>query len=565
MRQYKKRIVVIVMVLVMMFVFLFSSSALDISSDTLIPSKIREPFLLAQEFLTRRAENEWLLYQNDLTSFFISRSDNMVIEEQIPQHLLTYVHIIDSRREYREFVGVQKIDMQVSYTLLDYSVESDSFVLDIYEDLSYYIMDADKIRDDQRTYIGNSFRLTIQKEGSSYIISDIESEYDNLYHEYKYAAFDKNEYTEMSIRNMQTLREKTSEYVESKLYLYEDRSSTTVNCITNPYSPTQAAAYANIYSKTNDIEHRNREFFYINDADCANFVSQCVWAGFGGDQLHVGGAATTTYPYDANGTTENTCWYRSSTGYSSWYGAVSLYEKYAIGSNASQTEYGWKSITYEAWDESTQQNSFPTTYNYHGAIFFVQGALNGPHPENGHAIFISKATNNNPANMRYCAHTSPANNVVLADMQEYINNNIRVVIPTAYKIPVVCTGTYTTHSYPAVADGYRATCQRCGYVNMYFNFKWAKYAVNSTVTIEVSELRNNPLYSLSATVLNEDDEEVATGFVSNNGTLSFTTTNMGTAGLYRVRVTAKDMNPEISGAITREYEYTILVGDTLPQ
>lgn len=48
------------------------------------------------------------------------------------------------------------------------------------------------------------------------------------------------------------------------------------------YNPRNATAYARAYALYSRVPQESRLFFYSSGNDCANFVSQCVWAGYGG-------------------------------------------------------------------------------------------------------------------------------------------------------------------------------------------------------------------------------------------------------------------------------------------
>ena len=48
------------------------------------------------------------------------------------------------------------------------------------------------------------------------------------------------------------------------------------------YNPKIGTAYARAYALYDRVSQQNRLFFYSTGNDCANFISQCVWAGYGG-------------------------------------------------------------------------------------------------------------------------------------------------------------------------------------------------------------------------------------------------------------------------------------------
>jgi hypothetical protein len=48
------------------------------------------------------------------------------------------------------------------------------------------------------------------------------------------------------------------------------------------YNPETATAYARTYALYSRLPQESRLFYYSTGNDCANFISQCVWAGYGG-------------------------------------------------------------------------------------------------------------------------------------------------------------------------------------------------------------------------------------------------------------------------------------------
>lgn len=55
------------------------------------------------------------------------------------------------------------------------------------------------------------------------------------------------------------------------------------NTKTAAYDPQDGSLYAQTYALYSDIPEEKRIFFYDADGnDCSNFVSQCIWAAYGG-------------------------------------------------------------------------------------------------------------------------------------------------------------------------------------------------------------------------------------------------------------------------------------------
>lgn len=48
------------------------------------------------------------------------------------------------------------------------------------------------------------------------------------------------------------------------------------------YDPVKGSRYALHYADFDSVPTNERLFYYSNDSDCTNFISQCVWASYGG-------------------------------------------------------------------------------------------------------------------------------------------------------------------------------------------------------------------------------------------------------------------------------------------
>ena len=542
MKNMKKMVSIFVVVIIISLCCspVFSSSQQKLSKEEI------KVYNTVTDFLKKKAEKEWIYSECDLLSYLSIDSEKNHTNAIQLQNLVAMTDVL---KDYRQYVGKEKTNFSVTYELLGISVCDNVASVDLKENVEYFIINGNG----EPTYCGESYTVSLEKVGQNWLISAVEIHNNTLFNEIKNDEhFDKQDYLNQSIRAY--LNSIENEIAAPSI---EERGA--VNPITNAYKPSQAAAYARIYGKA-----YNSKFYDATSAggDCANFGSQCVWAGFGGDLTRCG-TTSHNYPFDYSGTaaasdpTLSTCWNQqysgTGNGGSCWFLSQWLYD-YAVNSSHLPSEHGWKAICNIAWDTGTRSNYFSPANNYLGALLFVQGSGTGTGAEYGHTIVINYASTNSPNNMYYCAHTCDRSNALLADSLEYINKPIRYVIPTEYKIQTNCTGTYTTHNYPATSTGYSAVCSRCGYENMYMNLKWARYTDNSNVTIQVSEIRSNRCYEIKA-VIKLNNTVIDQFTVNNTSTLSATSTNMTTAGLYTVDVTVKDK----PGGLTKNYQYTIRV------
>ena len=372
-----------------------------------------EVYQEATKFLTKKADNEWMYTDYDLSTHLKTNSDKDV---KTSQKLHNVIDMTDMRKEYRKVVGKNKINFKVSYDIIDMNVTGNQAIITLNENISYLITNGNG----EPSYSSEVYTVYLTRQQDKWNIVDIDIRYDILFNKVKDNKFDKASHLQSRLLQLETSQK------HSVYYEYVEPTAA-VNPITNVYSPTQAAAYAAIYAKEYNAKFHDAT---LAGGDCANFGSQCVWAGFGGDLTRCN-ITNTSYPFDYSGTAAapnppaSTCWNQqysgTGNGGSNWFLSQWLYD-YAVNSTASPSEHGWKAITGTAWNGSA--NVFPAGRNYHGALFFVQGSGSGPGAQYGHTIMIFSASGNNPSNMYYSAHTSNQHNVCLGD-SNYMDFPIR--------------------------------------------------------------------------------------------------------------------------------------------
>lgn len=113
---------------------------------------------------------------------------------------------------------------------------------------------------------------------------------------------------------------------EQSGYQKEETIDAAVPCATGySYSGSRGAAYANKYVKNAN------SYFYNAGADCTNFVSQCIWAAYGGWSSSM--SDTTMASNITNKVRMTSTWYAGSGGGSSAWENVDGLWNYAVGNN----------------------------------------------------------------------------------------------------------------------------------------------------------------------------------------------------------------------------------------
>ncbi|EHL07523.1 hypothetical protein SDC9_41586 [bioreactor metagenome] len=173
------------------------------------------------------------------------------------------------------------------------------------------------------------------------------------------------------------------------------------------YNRSNAVYYARLYSDNNGhstSNYNNAQFSSYGTNDCQNFVSQCIWYGFGG-RNSANKDLPMTAEWWANKTGTNTNWY--------WVNTAHFYN-YITGNYASDN-YGVRGIT------TSIASLQPGDYVY--------DTSNG-----GHVMFVSKVgdTNGDGQNdlggIEICAHTYNHKDYRLIDTDTNLSNCIFVKV-----------------------------------------------------------------------------------------------------------------------------------------
>lgn len=199
------------------------------------------------------------------------------------------------------------------------------------------------------------------------------------------------------------------------------------------YSGQDAAAYAYTYSRRSGNADRNdfynpRFFSYAGEGgDCQNFVSQCIWAGFGGSEdsssIH-----SRALPMDASGSSQ---WFgRPSSGgkYSNSWLSCQSFRQYLTGTRDASGRGGSNAAgdagMYAAVLSVGRGGavSAVTPEELVGAAAHVEGS-GGLY---AHAILFTAATGTSRSQIWFCGHTRDVTHVKLGDC--YIGP-IKVYIP----------------------------------------------------------------------------------------------------------------------------------------
>lgn len=169
------------------------------------------------------------------------------------------------------------------------------------------------------------------------------------------------------------------------------------------YSATNAVKYARKYANVGKDKKGKLLFYYVNGNDCTNFVSQCVWAGYGG---YVSDDISKTKKRIANKTYMTGSWYGGTGGgHANWENVT----KFASFASASKT-YGPQGKIYNNNGKCTKLSGIKL-----GDVIQMKSANASRY---GHSLFVTQVNYTPGAGSTFfvSCHSYDALNKNLADV-----------------------------------------------------------------------------------------------------------------------------------------------------
>ena len=143
-----------------------------------------EVYQEATKFLTKKAENEWMYTDYDLSTHLKTNSDKDV---KTSQKLHNLIDMTDMRKEYRKVVGKNKINFKVSYDIIDMNVTGNQAIITLNENISYLITNGNG----EPSYSSEVYTVYLTRQQDKWNIVDIDIRYDILFNKVKDNKFDK--------------------------------------------------------------------------------------------------------------------------------------------------------------------------------------------------------------------------------------------------------------------------------------------------------------------------------------------------------------------------------------
>lgn len=317
----------------------------------------------------------------------------------------------------RKMQNIYRQDFSVSYTYTSLKIDGGSARVSLKEAATFYYTDSAR-----RSVYETIYTVDLVNHMGFWLVADITdgSRFDTLYK--KESDFD----------------------LEGVLAGFSAGLNTETAVVQYPYTPNQgasagrilyngknAAAYASTYCRQNagvERSYYNSQFksYAGIGGDCMNFTSQCLWAGFGGNQA-VSAINGLSLPMDTKGA--NT-WYgrgKSSkvkdSSIRNWI-SCSGFWSYLKGSNAA-SDTGMYATVISVSGNSPITGVSPEELV--GAAAHVEGA-GGSY---SHAILFTAATGNSRSQIWFSCHTKDVAHLKLGD---YYFGPIRVYIPRYMRV-----------------------------------------------------------------------------------------------------------------------------------
>lgn len=273
-----------------------------------------------------------------------------------------------------------------SYEILETDLEGDFAFVDLYEDLDFKYSDVDFTSSASPHYF-----ISLVKFNGEWLIMAIESD-DIMYETYKDTGFDLQQFIEDADAARNTVAD--DPLPEEP----ESRDITSYNpTYDRMYNRANAANYALTYCKKGNMGDLipspwKNDYFYYGDNDCMRFVSQCMWAGFGGSNYPTNIRAYQAMDPQNENQTDKLVWFGSKTSDGQADESLSwkrvrefehyVHHKYTVTANGEEHVYTASSgedrmhcLTYEingSQPELLSGNSSANNYTLLGAAVLVK-------------------------------------------------------------------------------------------------------------------------------------------------------------------------------------------------
>ena len=413
-----KKLMVYFFAFIMMFSMTVSVQAINCLDDLTDSDIVVD---IVEDFLTACLNNSYLYTDvpfDELTILSISEEETGETIDYAGKtvtlsDLEKNINFIKAKNTYWQYVrkaqNIYRTDFNINYHVQNIEITKSYATVTISAMMSFKYIDSTEV-----SYKEDLFIVNLLKAKDRWFVVDAYEPFDWFDSRYKYSSDFK-------------LDSLLSEYAEEDTLLPDVGVSSDNNVTRSSslsYNADNATAYAYTYttsvSENTPTDFYNDNFQYFS-SDCMNFASQCVWAGFGGNN-DVDVINSNVVPMDSTG---SYYWFNSKTAnqHSGSWSSCSNFRTYATNSNGATSETGLRTTKYSIGSN----NSF---YGYtsflYGSILHVPGA-SGSY---GHAVFVTDVDGSSRSSVYYCAHTTMAKHVKIGE--DWPTGEIYIYQPTSF-------------------------------------------------------------------------------------------------------------------------------------
>lgn len=324
-----------------------------------------------------------------------------------------------------------------SYEVVASNINGNLATINLYEILDFQYSDCA-----EPSMMITHYFVSLVKHDGDWLVMAVESD-DLFYQTYRESGFDlQAEIASVDVAYRQNAEHRATMTVPDESG--EQAAPLSISSTDREYIPQNAVNYALTYSTSADDGNSSpsykNEKFYWTSASCQLFVSQCLWAGFGGSNTQVdinnrlGMDTGGSYQWWSTKTLYNNPEYNdagslSDIAWNSWI-KCSQFKVYVDGVKASTTESGIVCDTYEVPYNSNDMvgTSGLTSNDLIGAALHVKGSSGAL----GHAIIINNATGTTRSTVYYTSYNNCAKNIKLSTgfpSGTSSSNKIYVMVP----------------------------------------------------------------------------------------------------------------------------------------
>lgn len=314
---------------------------------------------------------------------------------------------------------------------------------------------------------------------------------------------------------------------------------------TMAYRAANAAAYAYTYTTTtyNGIASGNdksfmSDYFGKYEKNCINFVSQCVWAGLGGND-----SQSAVSNHDAPMESK---WNPSTSSWVSCTAFLNYVQNYG-GNTTDTTLRATKLGVVGAYSDFTGYSAS----DLYGAVLLLSNY--GYEHDPDHALIVTSVSGTSRSDVYVCGNSPMRKNVSVADAA-FSYQSIAVIKPQCFQMAYTNSSCQINgHTYPVVEVSpgtYSTTCQVCGYHDLrVVGTMLRPQKLGTTATIQGKT--NQKCFRIAINITYPDGTNVWKEFTDTD-TASFSYTFMKT-GLYTVSIHARDLDPDLDSTSSSTY------------